>query len=66
MAGEAQFVQPPRVRASAAQSAKGVWQVDVTVETFDGTDPVPMLASKIGEVEAALRERGHKLASDAV
>jgi hypothetical protein len=50
---------------SAAQSAKGLWQVDATVETFDGADPVPMLASKIGEVEAALRAGGHKLASDA-
>lgn len=62
---EATQVQPPRVRVSAAQSAKGVWQIDATVETFDGTDAVPLLAQKIGEVEKALRDKGHKLASDA-
>jgi hypothetical protein len=50
---------------NAAQSTKGIWQIDVTVETFDGTNPVPRLADKIKEVEDALRGAGHKLASDA-
>jgi hypothetical protein len=62
---EATQAQPPRVRASAAQTAKGAWQIDVTVETFDGADPVQMLATKIVEVQKALRERGQKLVTDA-
>ena len=62
---EAVQAQPPRVGVNAAQSAKGVWQIEATVESFDGADPVPMLATKIKEVEDALRSAGHKLASDA-
>jgi len=62
---EAAQAQPPRVRVNAAQSTKGIWQIEATVESFDGTDPVPMLAAKIKEVEEALRGAGHKLASDA-
>jgi len=57
--------QPPRVRVNAAQSSKGIWQIEATVECFDDTDPVPMLVAKIREVEDALRGAGHKLASDA-
>jgi hypothetical protein len=57
--------QAPRVRVSAAQSAKGIWQIDATVERFDGLSPVPMLVDEIKEAQAALREAGHKLASDA-
>jgi hypothetical protein len=57
--------QVPRVRVAAAQSAKGVWQVKCTVESFDGTDPVPLLAAKIKEVESTLKAEGKRLASDA-
>jgi len=58
--------QAPRVRVATAQTAKGVWQIECTVESFDGTDPVPLLAQKIKEVETALKLEGRKLASDAV
>jgi hypothetical protein len=45
-------------------SAKGVWQPDVTIEVFDGSDPVPRLLATIKEVEDTMRAAGHRLASD--
>ena len=62
---EATAAQVPRVRANAKQSTKGEWALDVTVECFNGESAASLLASKIGEVESALRSAGHKLASDA-
>lgn len=51
----------PRVRVNAKSNAKGAWQLDVTAETTDGSDPVGLLLATIKSAEAALTADGHAL-----
>jgi len=57
--------QPPRVRVNASQTAKGVWQTECTVETFDGSSPAARMLEEIKAAQAALKGEGYRLASDA-
>lgn len=52
----------PRVRVNAKQNAKGAWQLDITAETVDGSDPVGLLLATIKSAEEQLTADGRTLA----
>lgn len=51
----------PRKRVNAKQSAKGQWQLDVTIETFTGESPIDQVIETIEEAKKKFTERGLQL-----
>ena len=49
---------PPRCRFNAKQTAKGAWQLDVTVETYDGHSPVDIVITRIEEANREFKAKG--------
>jgi hypothetical protein len=51
----------PRKRINASQTAKGLFQLEATVETFDGSDPGAELLRILKDAEARFLADGKKL-----
>jgi hypothetical protein len=54
--------QNPRIRCNVKMTAKGLYQTDVTYETFDGIVPAEEIVQAIKSLEDALEKSGRKLA----
>lgn len=54
-----------RKRVNASQTAKGLWQIEATVETCDGSDPQVDLLRIIDDTAARFIASGKKLVSAA-
>jgi hypothetical protein len=57
-----QAAVPPRKRLNASMNSKGMWQLDATVETYNGESPVDQLVDLVNEAEKRFRSEGKVLA----
>lgn len=53
----------PRIRCNVKMTSKGLYQTDVTYETFDGRVPAKEIVKVLDSLEDSLEKSGRKLSA---